>query len=778
MMQKITYLKSLLLLCALIVGSGTSWAAELSVDITPDDALNNGGVDPINIVCAKGDGSSNPAISSGQLRLYQAGSGKTTGNTITFSSDYNIKKIEFTFANSMTADNGEFSSGTYDSGTSTWTGSTTSVTLTVTGTTSGKRIYITAMTVYYEAAVAVDPNITITATTIAVGGQAEIEGPADLTLSFTSDKTSVATVSAEGVVKGVAAGTAKITATWEAVADKYNAGSAVFDVTVVDATIYEKVTNASQLVAGNEYILVATESNVAMGAVNSGNNKIRDYVDVTVTDDEVEITGDAVAVLTLGGSTGAWTFLASDNSEYLALTSNSNEIHSSDDATANTAKWVVTEDFQLQSKAQSDTRYVRYNSSNPRFACYKSGQQTAVLFVKSGSAIDAKADPELSYATTSCTVSFDEASTFVAPTLTNPHSLTVTYSSSDENLAVVDENTGEVVLSNDTEGTVTITASFVGDETYKAGSASYTITIYDPNVKGSIGNPYTVAEVIDGTATGTAYVKGYITGFVKSINDPIQTIDITKDTNFALSDTEGDTDIDNNIAVQLQSGDLRTAWNLKNNDRIGVEVLVKGSIEEYFKPKMGVKTPTEIIAVSVPATVSDAGYATWVAPFNVEVPSGVEAYYVSNADVKATLSEVMTIPANEPVVLKNKGSYRLSVIDAGDLDAPTFGNLLKCDGNIASGDYVLAKHSGTVGFYKWTGSAELPTNQVYLPAEAAAAEYDFISIEGDGISTGIDTVDHGQLTMDNGEVYNLNGQRVAQPTKGLYIVNGKKYVIK
>ena len=133
-----------------VLSIGQVWATEESVNVTPANALNDGGVDPITIACAKGDGTSNPAISSGQLRLYQAGSGKTTGNTITFSSTYAITKIEFTFANSMTASNGSFSDGTYDSGTSTWSGSTNSLTLTVTGTTSGTRIYITGMTVYYE----------------------------------------------------------------------------------------------------------------------------------------------------------------------------------------------------------------------------------------------------------------------------------------------------------------------------------------------------------------------------------------------------------------------------------------------------------------------------------------------------------------------------------------------------------------------------------------------------------------------------------------------------
>lgn len=45
-----------------------------------------------------------------------------------------------------------------------------------------------------------------------------------------------------------------------------------------------------------------------------------------------------------------------------------------------------------------------------------------------------------------------------------------------------------------------------------------------------------------------------------------------------------------------------------------------------------------------------------------------------------------------------------------------------------------------------------------------------------GGSAGIHSVDNGQVTIDSSKVYNLAGQRVANPTKGIYIQNGKKYV--
>lgn len=45
-----------------------------------------------------------------------------------------------------------------------------------------------------------------------------------------------------------------------------------------------------------------------------------------------------------------------------------------------------------------------------------------------------------------------------------------------------------------------------------------------------------------------------------------------------------------------------------------------------------------------------------------------------------------------------------------------------------------------------------------------------------GGSAGIHSVNNGQVAIDSSKVYNLAGQRVANPTKGIYIQNGKKYV--
>ena len=86
-------------------------------------------------------------------------------------------------------------------------------------------------------------------------------------------------------------------------------------------------------------------------------------------------------------------------------------------------------------------------------------------------------------------------------------------------------------------------------------------------------------------------------------------------------------------------------------------------------------------------------------------------------------------------------------------------------------NYVLAKHGSDIGFYK-ANDIVVAANKAYLQTTVAAARID---IEFDGDVTAIETV---KSEKANNEYFNLAGQRVANPTKGLYIVNGRKVVVK
>lgn len=101
--------------------------------------------------------------------------------------------------------------------------------------------------------------------------------------------------------------------------------------------------------------------------------------------------------------------------------------------------------------------------------------------------------------------------------------------------------------------------------------------------KGTEADPYTVAGVLK-TATGEAWVKGYIVGFMQTgdSNYPVFSAETdTINTNILLADSIGDEE--NYIAVQLPKGDVRNGLNLVDNKgNLNQEVLVYGTITNYF----------------------------------------------------------------------------------------------------------------------------------------------------------------------------------------------------
>lgn len=176
------------------------------------------------------------------------------------------------------------------------------------------------------------------------------------------------------------------------------------------------------------------------------------------------------------------------------------------------------------------------------------------------------------------------------------------------------------------------------------------------------------------------------------------------------------------------------------------------------------------------ANVTNVGWATYITKHPVEFQPGV-AYVVTNLSESGatTIQAVTSLPANTPVLLRGAGE-KVATILTNVPTAPTT-NLLKiarAGTTIPSGCYVLSYTDAEgVGFYHWTGTAALTQDRVYLqPAEGFTPN--FIGINPGGKNS-IENVSNSSIENN---VYDLQGRRVAQPQKGLYIVNGKKIIIK
>ena len=168
--------------------------------------------------------------------------------------------------------------------------------------------------------------------------------------------------------------------------------SAVFIQTDVFFQQYHLVTNNNQLVAGRTYLIVNTKAGKALSTTQNNNN--RGAAAVTVSNGVIESIGTAVCELTLGGSTGAWTFFDSNwgnNGGYLyAASSGSNYLKTQATNDAN-GQWSISigSDSLATIEAQGDNtrNNLRYNpnNDNPIFSCYASNSTMAkvMLFIRS-----------------------------------------------------------------------------------------------------------------------------------------------------------------------------------------------------------------------------------------------------------------------------------------------------------------------------------------------------------------------------------------------------------
>ena len=202
----------------------------------------------------------------------------------------------------------------------------------------------------------------------------------------------------------------------------------------------------------------------------------------------------------------------------------------------------------------------------------------------------------------------------------------------------------------------------------------------------------------------------------------------------------------------------------------------------YFK-KDGDNVGVGPISITecLPVTITSAEYATYsnatkALAFKM---AGITVYTATDNKTSVALNEVTSgkVPANTPVVLYKAGAdgTAINVPVIASADAVGDNDLRVSTGTDVDYMYVLAKPAGkSVGFYPWGGTTDLSAGKVYLQAKASYGARNFLGFSDD--VTAIEAVKAQNAAK--GEYFNLAGQRVAQPTKGLYIVNGKKAIVK
>ena len=190
------------------------------------------------------------------------------------------------------------------------------------------------------------------------------------------------------------------------------------------------------------------------------------------------------------------------------------------------------------------------------------------------------------------------------------------------------------------------------------------------------------------------------------------------------------------------------------------------------------------------ATLGTNGYATFACPYPLDLttanmPTGLKAYKASVSGTTVTFTELnQTVPANTGILLQGEagGSYNIPVVASGtEVTENAF--LVNTDGTTFAGDndyyyFGLLKNTLTFGTFD-PSSVAIPASKAYLKVLKSSLDAGArLNISfADDEPTGIADV-RGKMSDVRGGYYNLSGLRVDQPQKGLYIVNGKKVVIK
>lgn len=248
---------------------------------------------------------------------------------------------------------------------------------------------------------------------------------------------------------------------------------------------FKKVTSETELKAGDIIAIVNETYNVALSTNQKTNN--RGQTSISISNGSFESTKD-VQEITLEGKTGAWYFNVGNGYLYAAGSSKYNYLKTepTKDSGGNSKASITFAKGQVTIKflGKNTNNLMAYNKNSSLFAVYStnndqlpiqiykkqvaSGTKTTISFPKSSYTLNYAEGENGTY-----TISDNKA------VLTPAEAGNVTYSVSStvEGLAV--EVEGEVMVDTKKVGTATVTASFAGNDTYAASSASYTITVQD-----------------------------------------------------------------------------------------------------------------------------------------------------------------------------------------------------------------------------------------------------------------------------------------------------------
>ena len=397
---------------------------------------------------------------------------------------------------------------------------------------------------------------------------------------------------------------------------------------------------------------------------------------------------------------------------------------------------------------------------------------------------------------------------------TTNSSASVVYSSSDKTIATVDENTGEVQAGNKV-GTVTITATVTENDEYTGATATCTMNVVDPSalpearalvaedkegilhaMKNELGNTRLNAmevyslngKIID---EGKADIKWYIdidNGTIQNIDGMYVVFEDANDSDIKLSSKKG-----NSWYYKSEDG----SWNTKETDGrfLGYNEQIT-AFRTYSSSTYPKAVAMPIVDGYIRSTTS-GDYGTICLPYAVaaEDMAGAEFFSIAGKVMKGeepqsiVLNQVTTLEAGVPYIFSATSDKLIAAYSGKAVAVAEEANGLigSFEGqDVAEGMYLISAQNKVQLCGK---SCKISGNRAYIDMNEVPEYSGEVGVNQRLISfedaTGIsETMVEGGLA----DVYTLSGVEVrhqvdeSEATQGLpqgiYIVNGKKVVVK
>ncbi len=613
--------------------------------------------------------------------------------------------------------------------------------------------------------------------------------------------------------------------------------SAIFKEAEPESMVYRLVTDATDFVAGKKYLIANLDGSALIGNLTGSSGKqyaeqVTDYF--THNESEKTITleeGCETTVITLGGTTDAWTF--NNGTGYLAYTGSStnsnNYLWLVDDATANGATWKI--DLSGGAKNVQNnfntSRYLQYNSTsgNERFSGY-TGTQKGIAFYKQVEAgevftpVISGETPFLESTTVTITCATEGAEirytlngqdpTAESNLYTEP--FTINEALTVKAIAFKNGNSSSIVskefkkiprvatiaeyidLNDNAEfvftGDAVVTYqngsnTWIKDETgyaliYASGQPEYNNGNVIPTGWGGKKTIYNgIPEITNVTGLENATETAEAAPVEKLVNEitasdvnafyRISEITLSANTNnFNIVDGNNVLSGYNKFGITMPEDIEGKIFNV-----VGVVTLYNNGPEFYIISYEEVIEPVTLDGV---AFTADRQWATWYGDANLALPEGVTAYVVTGVQGEAVAVEALDyIPANTGVLLNREtAAESVSAMpytgEAGTI--PT--NLLvgSLEAQTISNAYLLYNNQ----FILAQDGTTVGAHRCYLPMSTSTQGAPVLRIGAPGTVTGVETIN----TNGSGDntYYNLMGQPVTNPAPGIYIRGGKKVIVK